>query len=165
MVNFFRISGLAVKSSVRDLVAQTRQVNRKPICRLSCPNTNSRLFSSFTHVDENSSPTMVDVSAKSVTKRTARAVATVWLPDQVMALLDSQGEMKSAKGPVFATAIIAGTMACKKTHELIPFCHPLGLESCKFHITPSGKNELFIECTASISGKTGVEMEALTAVR
>ena len=108
---------------------------------------------------------MVDVSAKSVTKRTAIAVATLCLPDNVMALLDSSGEMRSAKGPVFATAIIAGTMACKKTHDLIPFCHPLGLESCKFRIVASGKNEFCIECTASITSKTGVEMEALTAVR
>jgi cyclic pyranopterin phosphate synthase len=108
---------------------------------------------------------MVDVSAKNVTARTAVACATVWLPDNVMKLLDSQGEMRSSKGPVFATAIIAGTMACKRTHELIPFCHPLGLESCKFRIVNSGKNEISIEATASISGKTGVEMEALTAVR
>ena len=108
---------------------------------------------------------MVDVSAKFVTTRKAVAIATVWLPDSVMRLLDHDGEMKSAKGPVFATAIIAGTMACKKTHELIPFCHPLALESCKFRIINSGKNELSIECTASISGKTGVEMEALTGVR
>jgi cyclic pyranopterin phosphate synthase len=108
---------------------------------------------------------MVDVSAKNVTARTAVASARIWLPDDVMKLLDTDGEMRSAKGPVFATAIIAGTMACKRTHELIPFCHPLALESCKFRIVNAGKNEISIEATASISGKTGVEMEALTAVR
>lgn len=123
-------------------------------------------FSTLSHVDEKTgAPTMVDVSAKSVSARTAVASARIWLPDNVMKLLDTDGEMRSAKGPVFATAIIAGTMACKRTHELIPFCHPLALESCKFRIVNAGKNEISIEATASISGKTGVEMEALTAVR
>ena len=108
---------------------------------------------------------MVDVGAKPTTFRTAVAVSVVWLPDNIMKLLSRDCEMQSAKGPVFATAIIAGTMASKRTHDLIPFCHPLGLESCKFRIAAQGSNEVRIECTTSVSGKTGVEMEALTGVR
>ena len=71
-------------------------------------------------------------------------------------------EIHSKKGPVFQTAIIAGVMAAKKTHELIPFCHPLGLESCKIQVNVDNNQDLVIVCECKVSGKTGVEMEALT---
>ena len=70
-------------------------------------------------------------------------------------------EIQSKKGPVFATAIIAGVMAAKKTHELIPFCHPLGLENCKITIDVDGRQAV-IDCHCKVHHKTGVEMEALT---
>jgi cyclic pyranopterin phosphate synthase len=71
-------------------------------------------------------------------------------------------QFNTSKGPVFQTAIIAGTMAAKRTHELIPFCHPLGLERCDIAIAPEGLDALAIECTAAVHHRTGVEMEALT---
>lgn len=103
---------------------------------------------------------MVDVSAKNVTKRIARAQSVVQVTPEIAALLN-EGEIMTKKGPVFQTAIIAGTMAAKKTSDLIPLCHPIGLESCDINI--SAKDcDITIECTCSISSKTGVEMEALT---
>ena len=114
----------------------------------------------FSHVDERNRPTMVDVGDKTATERTAHARARVELPDAVIAELDS-GEIATKKGPVFATAIIAGVMAAKKTHELIPFCHPLGLESCKITIDVDGRQAI-IDCYCKVHHKTGVEMEALT---
>ena len=119
----------------------------------------------LTHVDEKGAPTMVDVGDKSVTTRTASAISQVWVPDEVMKLMSPDGEMRSAKGPVFATAVIAGTMAAKRTHDLIPFCHPLGIESCKIQIKAEGSNTISIECRVKVTGKTGVEMEALTGAR
>ena len=115
----------------------------------------------LTHVDKTGAPTMVDVSEKQVTKRTAVAESRLLLPKVVAdALRESGGASK--KGPVFDTAIIAGVMAAKKTHELIPFCHPLGLEDCKISIQWSGDDAVVIRCEATVSHKTGVEMEALT---
>ena len=115
----------------------------------------------FTHLDASGNPAMVDVSAKTQTKRVARAQSIVVLGEEIMQHL-TQGEIQTKKGPVFQTAIIAGTMGAKKTADLIPLCHPLGLESCKFEIQVNAANEVVIDCTASITGKTGVEMEALT---
>ena len=87
-------------------------------------------MSSFSHVDSAARPTMVDVGDKAVTKRTATAETRVRFPAAVAdALRDAA--VQYAEGPVFQTAIIAGTMAAKRTHELIPFCHPLGIENCK----------------------------------
>ncbi len=103
---------------------------------------------------------MVDVSDKAVTHREARARCIVHLPDAVRAAVEGD-EIQSKKGPVFATAIIAGVMAAKKTHELIPFCHPLGLEKCNVSIEIDGA-DVVIECLCRVSHKTGVEMEALT---
>lgn len=103
---------------------------------------------------------MVDVGDKAVTRRTATARSIVNLPAEVLAALDGD-EIASRKGPVFATAIIAGVMAAKKTHELIPFCHPLGLDSCKISIAVAGAQAI-IECRCRVQHKTGVEMEALT---
>lgn len=103
---------------------------------------------------------MVDVGDKSVTKRTATAEARVRFPRAVAEALRAQ-QFNTSKGPVFQTAIIAGTMAAKRTHELIPFCHPLGIENCKLAIDMEG-DEAIVRCTVSVHHKTGVEMEALT---
>lgn len=114
----------------------------------------------LTHVTKTGQPTMVDVSAKAATVRDATAEARVTLPPAVMAVLDD-GELQTKKGPVIATAIIAGVMAAKRTHELIPFCHPLGLTACDIDIDIVGA-EALIRCRCRVTHKTGVEMEALT---
>jgi cyclic pyranopterin phosphate synthase len=117
-------------------------------------------MSALTHVDSSGKPTMVDVGAKAVTHRTAVAETRVRFPAPVAAAL-RDARFATAKGPVFHTAIVAGVMAAKRTHELIPFCHPLGLERCDVAIDMQG-DEAVIRCTVSIHHKTGVEMEALT---
>ena len=114
----------------------------------------------FTHLDSERHPTMVDVGDKTPTKRTAVAEARVRFPASVAAALRENG-LRSAKGPVFDTAIVAGVMGAKRTHELIPFCHPLGLENCRITIDLDGDTAV-IRCTVSVHHKTGVEMEALT---
>ena len=114
----------------------------------------------FSHIDPSNNPTMVDVGDKAATKRVAVAETRVRFPANVAEALRSQG-FNSSKGPAFQTAIIAGVMGAKRTHELIPFCHPLGLENCKVTIDMEG-DEAVVRCTASVTGKTGVEMEALT---
>lgn len=114
----------------------------------------------LSHIDDKNRPTMVDVSEKVASDREAHARTVVELPDEVMAKLDGD-DITTKKGPVFATAIIAGVMAAKKTHELIPFCHPLGLENCKITIAVSGQQAV-IDCRCKVHHKTGVEMEALT---
>lgn len=118
-------------------------------------------MSELTHIDEQGRANMVDVSDKAVTKRTAHARSIVSLPDEVMALI-ADGDIHSKKGPVFQTAIIAGIMAAKKTGELIPLCHPLGMDNCNIDISINDDNEVVIDCIATITAKTGVEMEALT---
>jgi cyclic pyranopterin phosphate synthase len=117
-------------------------------------------MSKLSHIDERNRPTMVDVSDKTATQRTAHARTVMHLPAEVVAELDGV-EISTKKGPVFATAIIAGVMAAKRTHELIPFCHPLGLENCKIIIDVSGSDAV-IDCHCKVHHKTGVEMEALT---
>jgi cyclic pyranopterin phosphate synthase len=117
-------------------------------------------MSSLTHVDSNNRPRMVDVSGKDATRREAVAASVVRLPEAVLAAIDGD-EIASRKGPVFATAIIAGVMAAKKTHELIPFCHPLGLEKCDVKIRIEDGNAI-VECRCVVHNRTGVEMEALT---
>ena len=92
--------------------------------------------------------------------RVAVARSIVYLPDEVLAKL-VDGDIQTKKGSVFQTAIIAGIMASKKTGELIPLCHPLGLENCSITIEINDQKELVIDCTASITAKTGIEMEAL----
>ena len=114
----------------------------------------------LSHVDDNNRPSMVDVGGKAVTAREAHAQTIVVLPDAVLAALEGD-EIQSKKGPVFATAIIAGVMAAKKTHELIPFCHPLGLDNCDVAIALDGDRAV-IDCRCKVTHKTGVEMEALT---
>jgi len=114
----------------------------------------------LTHIDEQNRPAMVDVSAKRATERVARARSRVHLPTEVLAAIDGD-EISTGKGPVFATAIIAGVMAAKRTHELIPFCHPLGLENCRITIRVEGSDAV-IDCECKVHHKTGVEMESLT---
>lgn len=117
----------------------------------------------LTHIDQDNRPQMVNVSDKEVTSREAVATGTVRIGGKIMRELVA-GDIKTKKGPVFATAIIAATMAVKKTYELIPFCHPLILEKINVEITPLDSERLKITCQVSCSGKTGVEMEALTGV-
>ena len=114
----------------------------------------------ITHLDNQGNATMVDVSEKQVSQRTAVARSIVFLPAQVLEHLTG-GDLQTKKGSVFQIAIIAGIMAAKKTGDLIPLCHPLGLENCNVTITLNEKQEVVIDCTASITAKTGVEMEAL----
>ena len=117
-------------------------------------------MSEFTHLDKTGKATMVDVSGKAVTHRNATARATVFLPEVVLEQLN-EGDLTTKKGSVFQTAVIAGIMAAKKTGDLIPLCHPLGMDNCKIDININDSNEVVIDCTASISAKTGIEMEAL----
>ncbi len=113
----------------------------------------------FTHLNKDGQPTMVDVSEKSITKRTAEAQAIVVLPIEVLNQFKN-GDIVTKKGSVFHTAIIAGVMGAKKTWETIPFCHPIPLENCKIDIQLV-KNKVHIHCTTSTTGKTGIEMEAI----
>ncbi|MBS0398869.1 MAG: cyclic pyranopterin monophosphate synthase MoaC [Proteobacteria bacterium] len=103
---------------------------------------------------------MVDVSGKTATPRSATAQARVRFPHHVADRL-RENQLRSAKGPIFDTAIIAGVMAAKRTHDLIPFCHPLGIENCSIAIELEGDTAV-IHCTVKVHHKTGVEMEALT---
>jgi cyclic pyranopterin phosphate synthase len=103
---------------------------------------------------------MVDVGDKAVTARTATAETRVRFPADVARVL-RDGQFTTKKGPVFQTAIVAGVMAAKRTHELIPFCHPLGLERCDLTVEMAG-DDAVVRCTVGVHHKTGVEMEALT---
>jgi cyclic pyranopterin phosphate synthase len=114
----------------------------------------------FSHLDEQGQATMVDVSEKQISNRTATARSIVSLPTEVLEQL-ADGDIQTKKGSVFQIAIIAGIMAAKKTGDLIPLCHPLGLDNCKITIQLNNEQEVVIDCTASITAKTGVEMEAL----
>jgi len=114
----------------------------------------------FTHVNEVGKVTMVDVAHKPDTIRTAKARCILHLPDEVMVHF-ANGDIHAKKGGVFQTAIIAGIMAAKKTGDLIPLCHPIGLNSSNIDIKLVGVNEIEIICTATVCAKTGVEMEAL----
>jgi cyclic pyranopterin phosphate synthase len=115
----------------------------------------------FSHLDADNQPTMVDVGGKNPSRREAVAQALVRLPKEVLAHF-KDGDIASKKGPVFQTAIVAGIMACKKTSELIPLCHPLPLDDCKIRIRVNEFQEAAIECKVSCHNRTGVEMEALT---
>lgn len=115
----------------------------------------------LTHIGADGRPRMVDVGAKPATRREAVAEVRVRFPADVAATLRAQ-DLRSAKGPVIDTAIIAGTMAVKRTHELIPFCHPLPIERCRIEIEFGRTDELVIRCSVALTHKTGVEMEALT---
>ncbi|KAM9978223.1 hypothetical protein ACTFIY_011968 [Dictyostelium cf. discoideum] len=133
----------------------------------------------FSHITKDGKlPTMVDISDKIITKRTAHAQSILEFPSNVLSQLlnlennnnninndnniSKNKEIVSKKGPVFATSIVAGTMAVKNTSNLIPFCHPIPIESCKIEITIIDSTSVKVDCIVSMSGKTGVEMEALT---
>lgn len=115
----------------------------------------------LTHVDPDGRPGMVDVSAKPATARSATARCDVRFPAAVATQLRASG-LRSAKGAIVDTAVIAGTMAVKRTHELIPFCHPLPVDGIRIAIDWQGERVLRIECTVRTVHRTGVEMEALT---
>ncbi|MGD9805787.1 MAG: cyclic pyranopterin monophosphate synthase MoaC [Hyphomicrobiaceae bacterium] len=116
----------------------------------------------LTHLNEKGEARMVDVSDKDVTHRTARAEGFVAMSAETLALVE-RGEAK--KGDVLATARIAGIMAAKRTHELIPLCHPLLISKVSVDLSPS-QSPIGLSITAEVrvTGQTGVEMEALTAV-
>jgi len=118
-------------------------------------------LSKLSHIDSDNRPAMVDVGHKNVTSREAHARSIVVFPADVASRF-ADGDIRTAKGPVFATAIIAGVMAAKKTHELIPFCHPLGLDNCDIRIELDADKRAVIDCRCKVTHKTGVEMEALT---
>lgn len=148
--------------------------------------------STLSHWDQNTAqPSMVDISHKKVSVRTAHAIARIKLPESIWKILDPSGEIRSPKGAVFTTAIVAGVQGAKSTAQLIPFCHPLPLEDCSIRVvlpnarvpnscnnpkidvltgqTKERTNELDndcveIHCYVKTSHKTGVEMEALTGV-
>jgi cyclic pyranopterin phosphate synthase len=115
----------------------------------------------LTHIDDLGNPQMVDVSLKQITLRTARAQAIVRVGKDILALI-KKGELTTKKGHVFQTAILAGVMGAKKTSELIPLCHPIGLDDCQVSISIKSK-KIIINTQAVVTSKTGVEMEALTA--
>ena len=115
----------------------------------------------LTHLDNSNQPRMVDVSQKTPTTRIATATCLVTLGAELMSQMDN-GELQNKKGPVLQTAILAGISGTKKTSDLIPLCHPLPLDSAKIQITPHDEQTLLITSTAKTTGKTGVEMEALT---
>lgn len=115
----------------------------------------------LTHLNARGEAHMVDVTAKNVTEREARAQAYVSMAPETLALILSG---QHHKGDVFATARIAGIMAAKKTSDLIPLCHPLALTKVEVEITPEPEQQrVRIDTLCKLSGKTGVEMEALTA--
>lgn len=118
-------------------------------------------MSRLTHLDAAGNAHMVDVSDKHVTARSATARATVEMQKETLALIL---EGKAKKGDVLATARIAGIMAAKKTHELIPLCHPLMISKVSVDFAPDeATSTIEVEATVKVEGKTGVEMEALTA--
>ncbi len=116
----------------------------------------------LSHLDERGAAHMVDVSDKPVTIRTATAAGSVWMqPDT----FDTIVEGKAKKGDVLATARIAGIMAAKKTHELIPLCHPLAISMVSVEFAPVAEDaRIDVTATVRVEAKTGVEMEAMTAV-
>jgi cyclic pyranopterin phosphate synthase len=115
----------------------------------------------LTHVDADGRPAMVDVSGKPETARAASAECLVRFPAAIGKQLQAAG-MRTAKGAVLDTAIIAGTMAVKRTHELIPFCHPLPIDGCRFGGEWRDQRTLRLTCEVRSLHRTGVEMEALT---
>ncbi|HTX04461.1 MAG TPA: cyclic pyranopterin monophosphate synthase MoaC [Steroidobacteraceae bacterium] len=115
----------------------------------------------LSHLDSRDRPTMVDVGSKEVTHREAIAEARVRLPRNVAEALRKAGH-RTRKGPVFDTAIVSGVMAAKRTHELIPFCHPLALEHCSVEVEDRRGGEIVVRCRVTVHHRTGVEMEALT---
>ena len=119
-------------------------------------------MSDFTHLDAEGRAVMVDVGDKPVTARTATAVGAVYLQPATLERIRAGGV---AKGDVLSVARLAGIMGAKRTAELIPLCHPLGLDSVTVDLTlDAARSAVDITATCKITGRTGVEMEALTAV-
>jgi len=115
----------------------------------------------LSHVDADGRPRMVDVGDKPATRREAVAEVRVRFPEAVAQAL-RDGGLRSAKGPVVDTAIVAGTLAVKRTHELIPFCHPLPVDGVRIEAEFVSTTELALRCAVTVTHRTGVEMEALT---
>ena len=115
----------------------------------------------FTHLDKEGNPTMVDVASKSESERVAIARAIISVEQEILDLLEND-EIQTKKGPIFQTAILAGIMATKKTSELIPLCHPLMISKANVDIHVNEEKKIVIDCLVKLTGKTGVEMEALT---
>ncbi len=116
----------------------------------------------LSHLDEQGRAKMVDVSDKDITSRIAVARGTIHMRTETLALILDD---KIEKGDVFSVARVAGIMAAKKTSELIPMCHPLNITSVEIDLTPAeNPARVEIEASVRVSGKTGVEMEAMTAV-
>jgi cyclic pyranopterin monophosphate synthase len=119
-------------------------------------------MSELTHFDERGNAAMVDVGDKDITERTATAAGTVTMAPETMKLIVDGGVKK---GDVLSVARLAGIMGAKKTPDLIPLCHPLALTSVKVELTcDTERNAVDISATCKLKGRTGVEMEALTAV-
>jgi cyclic pyranopterin phosphate synthase len=119
-------------------------------------------MSKLTHLDDQGRARMVDVSAKDVTQREATARGRITMMAETLAMI---GEGRAKKGDVLAAARIAGIMAAKKAHELIPLCHPLAITGVSVEFMPDvAANAIEVSATVKVEGKTGVEMEALTAV-
>ena len=119
-------------------------------------------MSKLSHLDDKGQARMVDVSEKDVTSRSAVAEGFVTMKLETLALTES-GEAK--KGDVLATARVAGIMAAKKTHDLIPLCHPLAITKASVEFMPSQSPVgIYVKAEVKVAGQTGVEMEALTAV-
>lgn len=119
-------------------------------------------MSELTHFDERGNAAMVDVGDKDITERTATAAGTVTMASATMKLIVDGGVKK---GDVLSVARLAGIMGAKKTPDLIPLCHPLALTSVKVELTcDTDRNAVDISATCKLKGRTGVEMEALTAV-
>lgn len=116
----------------------------------------------LSHVDQKQMPIMVDISDKAVTQRSATARSIIQLP-QVLKNYLQDNDLILKKGPVFQTAIIAATMAAKKTHDVIPFCHPIPLDSCQVSIDINSDFQAVVDVTVKCLYKTGIEMEALYA--
>ena len=121
----------------------------------------------LTHIDEKGDVRMVDVSAKADTQRIAVAEGTILMQPETLALIV---EGRAAKGDVLACARVAGVMACKRTSDLIPMCHPLNITKAKVECAPvfagereDGRVGIHVTVTCGVTGKTGIEMEALTA--
>lgn len=115
----------------------------------------------FTHFDDSGASRMVDITHKEVTRRHARATGRILMnPTTLQMIVDR----KASKGDVREVARLAGIMAAKRTSEIIPLCHSLPLTSVKIDIAPHGDSELFVAVDCQVDAKTGVEMEALTAV-
>jgi cyclic pyranopterin phosphate synthase len=114
----------------------------------------------LSHIDTTGKAIMVDVTEKVVSKRTAIASTRIFLPDVIWKELE-KGDMHTKKGSVVQVAVIAGIMAAKKTSDLIPLCHSLGLTDCNIDIIKHEAHELLITCKVTTEARTGVEMEAL----